>query len=103
MEILGNMYENPPSGVNKSFVTPYGPVGICSTPLTGADVRQAFVSWVEKNCARDDRKMPQSAMAQTKTPQARCPSWVKRYTPPLCIVSGLSVADDDGMRALPAT
>jgi len=63
MEILGNMYENPPGGVNKDFVAPYGPVGICSAPLSGADVRQAFISWVEKNPTKGERKMPQSAMA----------------------------------------
>jgi hypothetical protein len=63
MEILGNTYENPPSNVTKDFVTPYGAVGICSAPLSGADVRQAFISWAEKNPTRGDRKMSQSAMA----------------------------------------
>jgi hypothetical protein len=64
MEILGNMYEKPPSGVSKDFVAPYGPVGICAaTPLTGADVRQAFVNWADKNPTKSSRKMPQSAMA----------------------------------------
>lgn len=63
MEILGNAYENPPNGVSKDFLAPYLPVAICSVGrLTGADVRQVFVNWADKNPTRSTSDMPQSAM-----------------------------------------
>jgi hypothetical protein len=62
MEILGYTYENPPGGVNKDFVAALGAFGICSAPLTGADVRKAFVSWAEKNPTAWSERMPRGAM-----------------------------------------
>jgi hypothetical protein len=61
MEVLEYTYENPPRNVNKDFAA-LGLFGICSARLTGADVRQAFVEWAEKNPTKWSGKMPLAAM-----------------------------------------
>jgi Rap1a immunity proteins len=63
MEILGHTYENPPRDVTKDFVAPLGAFGLCSGPITGADVRRAFIDWAERNPARSNAGMSQSAVA----------------------------------------
>ena len=63
MEILGNFYENPPAYLNKEIAVIFGPLGICSTPISGADVREAFVNWAEKHPDKWSARMPQSAMS----------------------------------------
>ena len=64
MEIAGFSYENPPKMAPKEWAIPLGAFGIClASSVSGADVRQVFITWAEKNPTKWDTKMPQGAMA----------------------------------------
>ena len=64
MEIAGFTYENPPKMAPKEWAIPLGAFGIClASSVNGADVRQVFTTWAEKNPSKWDTKMPQGAMA----------------------------------------
>ena len=64
MEIAGFSYENPPKMAPKEWAIPLGAFGIClASSVNGADVRQVFTTWAEKNPTKWDTKMPQGAMA----------------------------------------
>jgi Rap1a immunity proteins len=64
METAGGVYENAPKMAPKEWAIPLGAFGIClSSSVNGADVRQVFTDWAEKNPSKRDTKMPQGAMA----------------------------------------
>jgi len=64
MERAGFVYENRPQNVPKEWTIPLGAFGIClGSSVNGADVRQVFTAWAEKNPNKWDTKMPQAAMA----------------------------------------
>jgi hypothetical protein len=64
MEIAGFTYENPPKMAPREWAIPLGAFGIClGSSVNGADVRQVFTDWAEKNPTKWDTKMPQGAMA----------------------------------------
>ena len=63
METAGFVYENPPKMAPKEWAIPLGAFGIClASSVNGADVRQVFTTWAEKNPSKWDTKMPQGAM-----------------------------------------
>jgi hypothetical protein len=64
METAGFVYENPPKMAPKEWAIPLGAFGIClASAVNGADVRQVFTDWAQKNPNKLDTKMPQGAMA----------------------------------------
>ena len=64
MEAAGFVYENPPKMAPKEWAIPLGAFGIClASSVNGADVRQVFTTWAEKNPSKWDTKMPQGAIA----------------------------------------
>jgi hypothetical protein len=63
METAGFVYKNPPKMAPKEWSIPLGAFGIClASSVNGADVRQVFTAWAEKNPSKWDTKMPQGAM-----------------------------------------
>jgi Rap1a immunity proteins len=64
METAGFVYKNPPKMAPKEWTIPLGAFGIClASAVNGADVRQVFTDWAQKNPSKLDTNMPQGAMA----------------------------------------
>ena len=62
LSMLGKTYQNPPQGLDKDFVAPFGAVGICGASGDGATLRQVFINWAEKHPKERNMSIAQGVM-----------------------------------------